>query len=166
MGSWLQNDVTPPLGEAPEARADLLSRHGSISVEQLARQSTVALTQEGAGEVRWVDSSYQPTSAYVLAEGRLRYQRLSSSPSGRVESLDSLSADELLTEMQAPGSRVFHSTLCVDLQRVADLGTGYQCTQCGETHPVIRAPTTVILTESEHTATSPGQARALTQTFS
>ena len=153
LGSWLQNDVTPPLGEAPEARADLLSRHGSISVEQLARQSTVALTQDGAGEVRWVDSSYQPTSAYVLAEGRLRYQRLSSSPSGRVESLDSLSANELLTAMQTPGGRVFHSTLCVDMQRAADLGIGYQCTQCGETHAVIRAPTTVILTESEHTAT-------------
>ena len=153
LSSWLHNDVTPALGEAPEARADLLSRHGSISFQQLAHQATVALTQDGAREVQWVDSSYQPTSAYVLAEGRLRYQRLSSSPSGRVESLDSLSANELLTVMQTPGSRVFHSTLCVDLQRAADLGTEYQCTQCGETHSVIRAPTTVILTESEHTAT-------------
>ena len=83
----------------------------------------------------------------------LRYQRLSSSPSGRVESLDSLSAEELRTALQAPGSRVFHSTLCVNLQRVVDLGSGYQCIQCGDAHPVIRSPTTVILTESEHTAT-------------
>ena len=72
LSRWLEHDVTAPIVEAPQAHADLLSRHRSISVQQLAQQTVVALTQEGGEEVRWVDSSYQPTSAYVFAEGRLR----------------------------------------------------------------------------------------------
>ena len=72
LSRWLEHDVTAPMAEPPQAHADLLSRHRSISVQQLAQQSVVALTQEGGEEVRWIDSSYQPTSAYVFAEGRLR----------------------------------------------------------------------------------------------
>ena len=79
----------------------------------------------------------------------MRTYRLGLNPRGRIESPD----DVLLTEMQTPGSRVFHSTYMVDLQRTADLGVEYSCLQCGEAHSVTRAPTTVILTESEQVAT-------------
>ena len=90
----------PLRAESPLARADLITPHGALSVQELASMSDVALGQEDAREVSRIDSTYQATSAYFLTDGRLRMYRLDSNPRGRIESLDNLSDEVFLTEIQ------------------------------------------------------------------
>ena len=97
--------------------------------------------------------SHQASSANYFAAGRLGMFRFGSSPQSRIESLDNLPDEVLQAEMTTPGSRVFHSTCLVDLQRIADQGVGYSCFQYGEEHSATWTPTTVIVSESEQVAT-------------
>ena len=71
LNQWLDTDRDALRAESPLARADLISRHGALSVQELVSMSDVALGQEGAREVSWTDSSYQATSAFYLEDGRL-----------------------------------------------------------------------------------------------
>ena len=155
MSAWLSGGDDAEMAESPQARSDLLSRHGGRTVPELVSYAREAEDMEGAHEVSWTDSTYQRSSALYLAssEGRLRMFRHNSSPTGRVESLDNLSNDDLREEMATPGNRAFHSSYLIELQRAIDMGQDYSCIQCGAPHAPTRTPTTVLLTENMQVAT-------------
>ena len=155
MSAWLSGGDDAEMAESPQARSDLLTRHGGRTVPELVAYASAAEEMEGANEVSWTDSTYQRSSALYLSssEGRLRMFRHNSIPTGRVESLDNLSNDDLTEEMATPGNRVFHSSYLIELQRAIDMGQDYTCIQCGTPHPPTRVPTTVLLTENMQIAT-------------
>ena len=153
LTDWLEGVNDAVLAEPPQARAGLLLRHGPRTVTQLAAMATLTYQGQGRDEVSWTDSSYQPYSVNLFANGRLRYYRLDASSQGNIESIDNMPAEEIRNAFLTPGSQVFHSSYLVDLERAIDQGESYNCPQCRDLHPPTRTPTTLLLTENEQVAT-------------
>ena len=154
MAAWLDNVDEASTAETMfTPKADLLTRHGSVTVSELASRSERMQEAEGRMEVSWSDPSDHPSTSNFHSAGRLRFHRTDPSSEGKVVSLDTEENADLMSAAMEAGSQVFHSSLLVELQRSIDQGKAFKCHQCSLKHTLIRSTTTVLITEHEQFAT-------------